>query len=140
MSDSRTRIWFSVFVVAIFVAGLASGVLLGRRMGPPLRAGGPGSGMIGGGGRSGPPPGRLVERLNRDLQLTPEQRDRVEAIFEARRPRLEAVQREVMMRAADEQRELRAEIRSVLTPEQQVRFDRWLGDAPRGRGRGRGQR
>jgi Spy/CpxP family protein refolding chaperone len=143
MSDSRTRIWFALFVLAVFVAGLASGVLIGRRMGPPLlrpdgpRIGmGPGPGM-GRGGQGGPPPGRLIERLQRDLALTPEQRAQVEKIFEARRPRLEEVQREVRARAEQEQRELQAEIRAVLTPEQQARFDRWL-EQPRGRG-GRGR-
>jgi Spy/CpxP family protein refolding chaperone len=45
----------------------------------------------------------------------------------------------MVARAEQEQRDLRAEIRKVLTPEQQQRFDRWLEAAPRGRGgRGRG--
>jgi Spy/CpxP family protein refolding chaperone len=76
----------------------------------------------------------LIERLERDLLLTPEQRSQVEAIFEARRPRLEDVQKEMMARADREQKELQAEIRAVLTPEQVQRFDRWLAEAPRGRG------
>ena len=38
MFDNRPRIWFSLFVLAVFCVGLASGVLLGRRMvGPPGR-------------------------------------------------------------------------------------------------------
>jgi Spy/CpxP family protein refolding chaperone len=143
MSDSRTRLWFALFVLAVFVAGLASGVLLGRRMGVPVPgAGGPRPGVgpgpaMGRGVPGGPPPGRLIERLQRDLDLTPEQRSRIETIFEARRPRLEAVQRDVQARADQEQRELQAEIRGVLTPGQQQRFDEWLAQ-PRGRGpRGR---
>jgi Spy/CpxP family protein refolding chaperone len=61
----------------------------------------------------------------------------VEQIFESRRKALEAVQDDVLARAQKEQRELQDEIRKVLTPEQQQRFDKWLADAPRGR-RGRG--
>jgi Spy/CpxP family protein refolding chaperone len=138
MSDSRTRVWFALFVLAVFVAGLASGVLIGRWTGGPLSPPdgpriGMGPGMGRGGGPAGPPPGRLIERLQRDLDLTSEQRTQIEQIFEARRPRLEAVQREVQARAAEEQRDLQAEIRTVLTPEQQQRFDRWL-EQPRGRG------
>ena len=133
MSDNRTKIWFSLFVLAIFAIGMASGLLLGRRMGPPPREGRPPIAGLGRPGAPGPPPGRLVDRLERDLQLTPEQRAQVEAIFEARRPRLEEVQREVMARADQEQRALQADIRRVLTPDQQRRFDRWLADAPRGR-------
>ena len=33
MSDNRTRIWFSLFVLAVFCVGLATGLLIGRRIG-----------------------------------------------------------------------------------------------------------
>ena len=138
MADSRTRVWFSLFVLAIFCVGLAVGLVLGRRMPrPPFD--GPGMFM---GARSAAPgprpprPGMLVERLDRELQLTDDQKTRVQAIFDARRPRLEAIQRDMATRAAEEQRELQAEIRQVLTADQQARFDRWLEQQPRGR-RGR---
>jgi Spy/CpxP family protein refolding chaperone len=58
------------------------------------------------------------------------------AIFDGRRSHLEAVQRDIAARAEQEQRELQADIRKVLTPDQQARFDRWLEQQPRGR-RGR---
>jgi hypothetical protein len=140
MSDSRTRIWFSLFVLAVFCVGLASGLVLGRRMGPPPP---PRGAMLGGAGPFGPPPGRpgqpgmLLDRLERDLRLTTDQRAKLEPVFAARRVRLEAVQRDVVGRAEQEQKELQAEIRKVLTAEQLPLFDRWLEDAPRGR-RGRG--
>lgn len=149
MSDSRTKIWFALFVLAVFAIGLATGVLLGRRMARPFfpadgpRAGmGPGmapGSMARGGAPGGAPPARLIERLQRDLDLTPEQRAEIEAIFEARRPKLEAVQRDVLDRARQEQRELQDDIRKVLTPEQQQRFDRWLQQPPRGGRSGRGR-
>lgn len=141
MSDNRTRIWFSLFVLAVFCVGLASGVVLGRRLGPP----GPQPRLFGGPGRpgpgpgGGPPPERLIERLDSVLDLTADQHAKVEQIFESRRKGLEAVQDEVIARAQQEQRELQDEIRKVLTPEQQQRFDKWLAEAPRGRrGGGRG--
>jgi Spy/CpxP family protein refolding chaperone len=147
MSDNRTRIWFSLFVLAVFCLGLASGLVLGRRLAPPAQPATPrliGGGMrpgpgIGPGGINpgGPPPGRLLERLDDVLDLTPDQHAKVEQIFESRRKALESVQDEVLARAEKEQRELQDEIRTVLTPEQQQRFDRWLADMPRGR-RGRG--
>jgi Spy/CpxP family protein refolding chaperone len=142
MSDSRTRIWFSLFVLAIFCLGLSAGFLAGRRMPPrpgrpPLfgeapRGRGPGFGP----GRGGPGPGMLLDRIDRELHLTSEQRNQVRSIFDERRGRLEAVQRDAIARADQERLELQAEIRKVLTPEQQQRFDRWLETEPRGRGRG----
>lgn len=80
----------------------------------------------------------MIERLDRELQLTSDQRAKVEQIFDARRKGLEAVQDEVLARAEKEQRELQAEIRKVLAPEQQQRFDKWLAETPRGRRGGRG--
>ena len=138
MADSRTKIWFALFVLAIFGFGLATGLVLGRRMGPPPRDGAPGL-VRGPFAPPGPPRERLVERLDRALRLTDEQRGQVEAIFDARGHRLAEVQREVAARAEAEQRALQAEIRAVLTPEQQERFDRWLQQAPRGRGLGGGR-
>jgi Spy/CpxP family protein refolding chaperone len=137
MSDSRTRIWFSLFVLAVFCVGLATGLLIGRRMGeppPPRRGPGFANGPMGPPpGPGGLPPGRLLDRLERDLDLTAEQKATLEPILNARRKRLEDVHESVVARAEQEQRELQAEIRKVLTPEQQKRFDRWLQDAPRGR-------
>ncbi len=138
MAADRTRVWFSLFILAIFGLGLALGLALGRRMGPPP----PGApGFYGGAqaGRGGPGPRgprALIERLDRELQLTDEQKRQVQAIFDARRPQLEAMQRDVAQRAEEEQRGLQADVRKVLTVEQQVKFDRWLEQQPRGR-RGR---
>ena len=141
MSDSRVRIWFSLFVLAVFCMGLAVGVLTGRRMGPPPPRAGffPDAGPLGPPpGRGGPPPGMLVDRLADVLQLTPDQRSKLEPIFAERRRRLDAVHEDVVARTEKEQREFQDEIRKVLTPDQQARFQRWLDEAPRGRRGGRG--
>jgi hypothetical protein len=144
MSDSRPRIWFSLFVLAVFCVGLASGVLLGRRMvGPPGRPfgeiGGPG---LASGRRGGPPPGVLLDRLNRDLGLTEDQRGRIDVVLRTSRERLDRFQQDTHDRLEAEQRALREQIRTELTPEQQQKFDRWIVEnPPRGPGRrGRGDR
>jgi Spy/CpxP family protein refolding chaperone len=142
MSNNRARLWFSLFVLVVFCAGLASGFVLGRHAPRAtdrlaLGSGGRGPGPLFGPGRGGPAGGMLFDRLDRELQLTPDQKTQVRTIFNERRTRLENVQREVLARAGQERRDLQAEIRQVLTPEQQQKFDRWLQEQPRGR-RGRG--
>jgi hypothetical protein len=139
MSDNRTRFWFSLFVLAIFGLGLATGLFMGRRMAPPApRVEGAAMmrGPMGGMGAPAQPPGMLLERLDRTLGLSAEQRRQLQAIFRARGDRLTDVQREVVARADEERREMLAEIRTILTPEQQERFDRWLVETARGSGRG----
>src|SRR6478609_8792547 len=99
MSDNRSRVWFALFVLAVFCVGLATGVLLGRRMiGPPdgapgVFAGGPLPGPPGG-RRGGPPPGILLERLSRDLSLSEDQRSRISVVLKASRERLDQFQQE----------------------------------------------
>jgi hypothetical protein len=146
MSDSRMRIWFALFVLAVFCVGLTAGMLIGRRMVGPMLPWGPEPGMFGGRGSGpgagrgrGPSPERLVERLTTDLQLTPDQRLHIENVLRSRRERLNQLQRDVHDRFEREQEELRAEIRKVLTPEQQQKYDRLIQEAPQ-RGPGRRDR
>lgn len=133
MVVSRVRLWFALFVLAVFGVGLAGGVLIGRTMNRrafvergfdrpgrgPMDFGPGGSGPR----RGGPPPRLLVERLTNDLSLSPEQQSKIEQILTASRTRVETLQRDVRERFDAEQRSLRDEIRQVLTPEQQQKFD-----------------
>ena len=138
MSDNRARIWFSLFVLAVFCVGLGSGVLLGRRMiGPPGRPFGEFAGPPGlPGRRAGPPPGVLLDRLNRELALTEDQRARVDVVLKTSRDRLDRLQEETHNRLEGEQGALRDQIRLLLTPEQQQKLDRWIVEnPPRGSGR-----
>jgi Spy/CpxP family protein refolding chaperone len=132
MSDNRIRIWFSLFVLAVFCVGLAGGVLIGRRLAgdrvlvrggfrPP--PGGDFRGPMGERMGGAPLAGRLLERLTRELDLTDDQRSKVEAVLTARRSRLDALQQDVRAKFEAEQDSLRTEIRAVLTPEQQQKFD-----------------
>jgi len=138
MSDSRPRIWFSLFVLAVFCVGLGAGVLLGRRMvSPPGRPFGEFGGPPGlaGGRRGGPPPGVLLDRLHRELDLTEDQRTRIDVVLRASRERLDQFQQDTRTRLDSEQRALREQIRKELTPEQQQKFDRWAQDGLGGPGR-----
>jgi len=135
-------IWFASFVLVVFCLGGLLGLRIGTHM-PPSGPGMPGLfGGRGGPGRGGSPafgrglagppplPLDLVNRLTSELQLDAGQQDQVGKIMEERRDRLDAVHREARERFEKEQRDLRAAIRAVLTPEQQTRFDKFLDRRP----------
>lgn len=141
MSESRVRVWFTLFVLVVFCVGLAGGILIGRQIpgqrpfdrllrgprevGPPL---------AGDGRRGGLLRGLLIERLSRDLELTAEQRTTIDGALASSRTRLDTMQQDVRDRFDTERRTIRDEIRKVLTPAQQQKFDQIERD---GRGRGR---
>ncbi|HWK09019.1 MAG TPA: hypothetical protein VNR64_03145 [Vicinamibacterales bacterium] len=143
MSVNRAKIWFALFTLAVFCLGAASGMVIGRRMGPPPRAPrgffGFGRGPLHGPGpaafpspegRGVPLPPDLVNRLTRELQLDDNQQTAVRKILDDRRARLEQVHREAREKFEQEQRELHQAIRAILRPDQQQTFDRFAERHP----------
>jgi hypothetical protein len=129
MNDRTAPFWVAGCAVLVFGIGLAAGVLLDRSLGPrpappdDVRAGftrGP----------MGPPGGRLVERLAEELELTGDQRQKLEGLLEERRKRLDGVRIDMGARFAKEQEELRSEIRRLLTDDQAARFDELMRRGP----------
>jgi Spy/CpxP family protein refolding chaperone len=68
-----------------------------------------------------------------ELHLTPDQEERIQAIFRAHRPRTDSVLRASLPRLHAIQDSVRAQIRAVLTPDQQRQFDDMETRSPRGR-------
>jgi Spy/CpxP family protein refolding chaperone len=71
---------------------------------------------------------RMMDRFNERLDLTPEQRDKVGAIFRAKREKIDALRAEVEPRFEEIRRNASQEIRQLLTPEQQARFEKMEKD------------
>lgn len=71
------------------------------------------------------------------LNLTPEQQERIQAIFRSSRPRTDSVLQASLPRLEAIRDSVRAEIRAVLTPDQQRTFDEMEMQDPRGGPRGR---
>jgi uncharacterized membrane protein len=125
MPASRSRIWFALFVLAVFGLGGAGGFILGTRDvargrlgGPPpfARGFGPGPGL--------PPP--AAARLAGELNLDEAQRAQFRRILEDHRAKFERVHRDARDRFDGEQRELFTAIRAILRPEQSQRFDQFI--------------
>src|SRR3989442_12112529 len=64
----------------------------------------------------------LSRRMQAELDLAPEQRDRIEAIVPDSQERKKAVRDEVGKKIGEEFREMRQKIRIELTPDQRRKF------------------
>lgn len=88
-------------------------------------------------------PERMVRRLSSKLDLSAEQRKRLEAIIESKRGRLEALRTEMHPRFEEIRESTRAEIRGILDERQRAKFEkieeRWKKLRDKG-GRGPGER
>ena len=116
---SRQHAWFALFVLVVFVAGLATGVTVARYVRPDPR--GPGRPGPFAPGRP-PAPADIARRLTRELGLDAGQQARVQAVLDEAGPRLEQF-RAKSMREFDALRDqMNAEIEQVLTPEQRTAF------------------
>ena len=122
--EMRTRVWISLFVLVVFLAGLGAGMVAAPWLGLGPR---PGLGP----GRGGPPvppvSGRMLERIGARLDLSNEQSERLSVLFDARRERFRTIgremRREMRARFVAEQETLRAAIAEILTPAQMELFD-----------------
>ncbi len=119
--------------LVIFLAGIVTGVVLVRQSagiyGRPAR---PNS------TRNGPAtPGvmrvEFLRRMQRELNLTPEQHDRIEKILKQSQEHSHHIMEPVLPALQEEFQRTKEEFRQVLTPEQQRKFDELLKHPPRSR-------
>jgi Spy/CpxP family protein refolding chaperone len=106
--------------IIIFAAGAFSGAVLVRHAAPA---------------RFGPGGMRLefLRRMERDLDLTPDQRQRVDKILKEAQEHTRKIMEPVAPAIHAELQRTKDEFRQILTPAQQVRFDELLRHSMRGR-------
>ena len=110
----------TVLAVTFLVGGLVGACAVTVLRGPLVPPSGP-MGLF-------PPPPSVTAafraRMVRDLKLTADQADRIDAIMRRRQPEARAIMLEMRPKLQEHLEATEAEIRAVLTPEQRVRFDR----------------
>lgn len=120
---SRARVvsLLTVGIVLVAAAGVASGVVLERRV-LSRHGGGPARGAWHRGELHAGSPRAMHERFGRDLDLTPAQSARIDSIFANHRAAIDSARAvsEPKIRAIIDQ--TRREIDSVLTPEQRAKM------------------
>ena len=151
MNSTSMRLWVGLFVLVVFVAGVAGGVALRPWVASDLQ---PEFGRRGPrrGGGAGPAAGRPFDRISADIDLTADQGQQLRAVFETRGQRMREIDQEVQDLFETEQAQMNAEIAEILTPEQmeifkneivlmrgRLRSPPWRG-GPRGREFRRGPR
>ena len=118
---TKNRWQVRVAAVIIFVLGFTAGILALNVYRGVLRGGGPGNRFDG-----------LAERLN----LTADQKMKVQEIFSDTREQLRAVRQETEPRMTEIRRQADGRLQTVLTPEQWQQFQKMRDDRPRRGGRG----
>ena len=125
MNNASMRRWAGLFVLVVFVAGMAGGVAVrpwivsespsvaGQR---DLRGGGRGA-------RRAPTTGRLLDRIATDIDLTAEQDRQLREVFETRRQRIREASEDMRRLFETEREQMNAEIAAILTLEQKEQFD-----------------
>jgi Spy/CpxP family protein refolding chaperone len=104
-----------ISVLALFLAGLSIGVLAMHLYH---------EGQLVGSGRpfGGPPHRRFLNALERELDLTPDQQQRIREIHEESHLEIQKLRHELRPRLERQMDETHDRILAVLTPEQQERF------------------
>lgn len=112
---SRSRLWAAALLLAVFVAGGATGWALSRAttQGPPPRGGNPDA---------------LTAFLARRLDLDAAQQDAVRAVFNRHHAEMQAIMSTVRPRLDSLRNTVRAEITAQLTPAQRERYTRLLAE------------
>jgi hypothetical protein len=126
-STRTARLWTGLAVVAIFLAGAATGAGAVHlfRPGGPLGPTGRGAGPF-------PPAAAPLPPALRGLDLTPEQERIARALMEKHRPEMEAVLRETFPRFEAIRRQFEAELRPSLTEAQARKLDAQKPEPPPG--------
>jgi Spy/CpxP family protein refolding chaperone len=120
-------------LAAVFAGGLMAGVLVERTV---LAAPAVAEVSVERGAPAGETSSREGTRhdretMARELELTPEQRARIDAILDEQQAELREIMSETRPRTRAVLRETRSRVEEVLTPEQRVRWDEMYAAAKR---------
>jgi|SRR6516165_80195 len=108
-SPRRLHLWSGLIVLGVFLCGAVAGAGAFAWLRPQRM-------------RMHPPPVWQVERL-RELDLTPEQQQKAEAILEKQRRGVEAVIKETFPRVRSVEEQAHREMRAILTDAQAKKFE-----------------
>ena len=131
----RANLVAGLLLLAMFLAGLTSGIVLQQLLTPDASAPAsaftpfPGPGGMRGRGGPGPSPGRFAPGvLTRRLDLSADQERAVEEIIREQQRQMDSLLMSIRPEIEEEFRALSERISEVLTPEQRAEFDRFVDE------------
>lgn len=124
--------------LVIFCSGLVTGTLLVRKV-PPVETDLPTPSRATAGTNATPPWRQqqreqqkdFLKRIDSQLNLTPEQREKVAKIMKASEDRTKLIRDKIAPELKEELKKVREEIRLELTPEQKKKFDASIKSKPK---------
>ncbi len=75
------------------------------------------------GGHGGRHRGDMIEHMTESLNLTPEQKTKVQPILDDAKSKMQAIRRDAMEKSKAAMEDMKTKIRPMLTPEQQKQLD-----------------
>ncbi|MBC7362306.1 MAG: hypothetical protein H5U06_08510 [Candidatus Aminicenantes bacterium] len=126
----KYKLWIALSLVVVFGLGVAVGVLSEKaclsknKSKPPQKQ----------------EPFPTMEVISKELQLTPEQEAQIREVFKRSEERFEAFRKEVHTRLGELRDQLKSEMDSVLTPEQQKKMQEMMDRYMRQRKRNSSER
>ena len=124
MNGTMMRLWAGLFVLVVFVGGLAAGFVVRpllsgafsyRSLRPSFEPGPRGT-------RRPRATERLLNRIATQIALTPDQRQQLETVFENGRQRFRRLDEEIRRQFETEQEQMTVDIATILTAEQMEIF------------------
>lgn len=115
-SSGKVKIQVWLMILAVFLLGSVTGASVDRL----VFMNGKGEPHAGGGRRG---PGRMVEQMKSDLNLTDEQTTSIRKIFEESRKEFPPWKFNECPGVKESREKTRTQIRAILTPEQQKKYD-----------------
>lgn len=112
----KYKLWVALSLIFVFALGVTVGVLgekawLSRNKPKPAQ-------------RQEPFP--TLEVISKELQLTPEQEAQIKEVFKRSEERFEAFRKEIHIRLEELRNQLKSEMDSILTPEQQKKMQEMM--------------
>jgi Spy/CpxP family protein refolding chaperone len=110
---NKFRFWIIFSIILVFAAGVIGGIFCEKFLIPKRYEG----------AERKPPHRPSLERLARELGLTPQQKEQIREAFKRNEERLKELNTDIHGRLQEIRTQLKSEIDNILTPEQRQKLD-----------------